>query len=221
MHGLDFRKRRRRSSEGSGTYRVRTTRKKLRFEEKKAGFFPEREKWTTPDRMKDGILWAVEILIVSMAAVFLVAAFGQRVSIAGDSMAPVLKNGDVVLVNRILYRFTAPQRGDVIVFSQGGTRHYSTKRIVGLPGETIQIRDGQIWVDGAELPEYADVHGNVGYAGLAENPIELGEGEYFVMGDNHNASDDSRTPEMGSVAAGDIYGKVWFVAAPPKDVGWI
>lgn len=220
MQGLDFRKKRGKKVKKPGAGRKRAARGGLRFEtEKKRGLHFAQEK--DPDSRigaKDIILWIVEILIVCMAAVLLVAAFGQRVSIAGDSMAPVLKNGNVILINRAVYHFKDPARGDIIAFSQTGDRHDSVKRIVGLPGETVQITDGKILIDGEELTTDIYVSG-IEYAGLAEEPIELGNDEYFVMGDNGTSSDDSRDPGTGNVKREDIRGEAWFVVSPSEDRG--
>lgn len=218
MQGLDFRKKRGRKP---GAGRNRSPRGGLRFEDKKRGLHFAREKENRSGiGAKSVILWIVEILIVCMAAVLLVAAFGQRVSVAGDSMSPVLNNGNVVMVDRVTYHFKDPARGDIVAFSQSGDSHYSIKRIVGLPGETVQISEGKILIDGEEIT--VDIHvSGIEYAGLAEEPVELGDDEYFVMGDNHTASSDSREPGTGNVKKDDIYGKVWFIAGPAEDMGFM
>lgn len=164
--------------------------------------------------------WIIEIVIVCMTAVLLVAAFGQRVSTAGDSMSPVLKNGDIVLINHFIYNIKDPARGDIVAFRQDNNGHYMLKRVVGLPGETVQIKDGKVLIDGEEVTKGIYVS-DIEYMGLAENPIELGEDEFFVMGDNHEASDDSRLPGIGNISKKDIFGKAWFIAAPGEDFGFI
>ena len=151
------------------------------------------------------------------AAVLLVVFFGYRVSNAGDSMSPALKNGDVVLVNRLIYQIKGPARGDIIVFRPGGNEntHYSIKRVVGLPGETVQIIDGSVYIDGEEAER--DIYAaDIEYAGTAEEPVELGEDEYFVIGDNTGVSDDSRTEDVGNVRLEDICGEAWFVQISAK-----
>ena len=88
--------------------------------------------------------------------------------------------------------------------------HYSVKRIVGLPGETVEIKEGRIYIDGEEMKE--DIYvSDIDYAGVAGEPLKLGEDEYFVMGDNQAGSDDSRMADIGNVKRNEIYGKVWFV----------
>ena len=155
-----------------------------------------------------------------MTAVLLVAALGQRVSTAGDSMSPVLKNGNVVLVNHFIYNFKDPARGDIIAFRQDETRHYMLKRVVGLPGETVQISEGKVLINGRE-PDKDIYVSDIEYAGEAEEPVKLGEDEFFVMGDNHAASDDSRLPSIGNIKKDDIFGKAWFIVSPGKDFGFI
>ncbi len=225
MQGLDFRRKRRNSNNRKQTRPRRSRRRAVRgglhFENGKEPLHFAQEKFR-PDRAgaKDIVIWTVEILIVCMLAVFLVAAFGQRVSTAGDSMAPALRNGDVLLINRAVYHIKSPARGDIIAFRQEENGHFSVKRIVGLPGETVQISEGKILIDGEEMTE--DIYvSDIEYAGEAEQPVKLGDDEYFVIGDNHAASDDSRLPGIGAVSRDEIYGEAWFVASPGDDFGFI
>lgn len=217
MKGLDFRKERKKPSQRP---RRKPGSSKLKFEDRRQKLHFERRHIVI--NAKAVVIWAVEILILCMAAVFLVLAFGERVSVAGDSMNPALKNGDVVLINRLVYGIKSPSRGDVVAFRPNGDvdAHYQIKRIVGLPGETVQITDGSVYIDGEEVTDHVYVTG-IDYAGLAEEPLELGEDEYFVMGDNASASDDSRTAEIGNVSRDDIYGKVWFEAGFGENFGFV
>ena len=225
MQGLDFR-RKRKNSNNRKPNRPRRSRRRaarggLRFEDGKAPLHFAQEKLRRNRAgAKDIVLWVVEILIVCMLAVFLVAAFGQRVSTAGDSMAPALRNGDVLLINRAVYRIKSPARGDIVAFRQEKNGHFSVKRIVGLPGETVQISEGKVLIDGQEMTEDIYVSG-IEYAGEAEQPVELGADEYFVIGDNHTASDDSRLPGIGAVNRDEIYGEAWFIVSPGENFGFI
>lgn len=222
MQELKFGRKRRGSSVKSGGNRKKTSRhSSLRFENEKGGLHR-----TAGYRKPGGVnaagvlLWAGEIILVCAAAFFLVLSFGHRVSNTGDSMKPVIDNGEVVLVNRLGYRFFSPSRGDIVVYSQNGDGQYSIKRIAGLPGETVQIAEGSLYIDGEKMEE--DVFAeDIEYAGIAAAPVELGEGEYFVIGDNSAASDDSRSPDAGPVRESDIYGKVWFVASFGEHFGFI
>ena len=225
MQGLDFR-RKRRKSDSRATGRPRRSRRRtvhrgLHFDNGNVPLHFAREK-TGVNRLnvRGIVVWAVEILIVCMLAVFLVAAFGQRVSTAGDSMSPALKNGDVLLINRAAYHIKSPARGDIVAFRQEDNGHYSVKRIVGLPGETVQIADGKVLIDGEEMAK--DIYvSDIEYAGEAVQPVELGDDEYFVIGDNHAASDDSRLPGIGSISRTEIYGQAWFIVSPFEDFGFI
>ena len=148
--------------------------------------------------------------------------FGQRVSNIGDSMSPIIKNGDIVLVNRILYDASTPKRGDVIVFKPNGNEmlHSYIKRIIALPGETVKIEEGKIFVNGKELEEEYETSAIVD-AGLASEEITLAGDEFFVLGDNRESSTDSRMPEIGNVKRSEIEGKAWFIITPGKRFGWI
>ena len=127
-------------------------------------------------------------------------------------MQPAVKNGDVVLVNRVIYNAVTPDRGEVIVFKPQGNDnlHYYVKRVIGLPGETIEIRENEIYIDGKLLKEDYEVT-EMTDPGLAAQAITLGEDEYFVLGDDRENSEDSRHEEVGNVKRRYIYGKAWFI----------
>jgi signal peptidase I len=156
-----------------------------------------------------------EMIVGSLAAIFLafviVFSVGMRTSVIGDSMEPVLYNGQEILMNRVIYRLTSPKRGDVIVFLPNGNEHshYYVKRVVGLPGETIQIKDGRVYIDNVLLDEDEDLDKMID-AGIAQNELTLAADEYFVLGDNRNSSEDSRSGNIGAVKKDDIVGKAWF-----------
>ncbi len=166
--------------------------------------------------------WVLEIALVVVLAYFVVWFFGQRVSTVGDSMKPELQNGDVVLVNRLSYRIGSPKRGDVIVFKPKGNEnnHYYIKRVIGLPGETVQIVENTIYIDGEKLDEKYETT-DLTYAGLAGDLITLDKDEYFVLGDDRQNSDDSREDDIGNVKRSYIYGKAWFVISPFSDLGFV
>ena len=137
-------------------------------------------------------------------------------------MEPMLSNGDNLIVDKITYRFRDPQRYDIIVFPfkyQENT--YYIKRIIGLPGETVQIDEqGNIYIDGEVLPEnYGREIIRPDTVGIATNPIVLGEDEYFVMGDNRNNSTDSRTEIVGNIKREDIIGRAWVRIWPLNKIG--
>ena len=166
--------------------------------------------------------WVFEIAVVCLFAFGAVWYLGQRVSTVGDSMSPVLRNGDVVLVNRIVYNATTPKRGDVIVFKPKGNEndHYYIKRIVGLPGETIEIIENRVYIDGERLEEDYETT-NIDDVGVVDEKLKLAGDEYFVLGDNREQSEDSRDADVGNVKREYIYGKAWFVITPGDEFGFV
>ena len=166
--------------------------------------------------------WIFKIAVVCLLAFVAVWYFGQQVSTVGDSMNPVLSNGDVVLVNRIVYNATTPKRGDIIVFKPKGNEnaHYYIKRIIGLPGETVEIMENHIYIDGEKLEEDYETT-DIDDVGIINEKIQLDGDEYFVLGDNRKSSEDSRNADIGNVKREYIYGKAWFVLSHKKDFGFI
>ena len=167
-------------------------------------------------------LWIFKIGVVCLLAFVSVWYFGQQVSTVGDSMKPLLRNGDVVLVNRIIYNATTPKRGDIIVFKPKGNEndHYYTKRIIGLPGESVEIMENRIYINGKKLEEEYKTT-DIDDVGIVDEKVQLAGDEFFVLGDNRANSEDSRNADVGNVKREYIYGKAWFVISPRKDFGLI
>lgn len=139
----------------------------------------------------------------SMAAIYAV----QITGVTGSSMEPELADGQSVIVNKICYGKDKPERFDVVVFRylyKDG--EYYIKRVIGLPGETVQIKGGELYVDGLKLSDPFSEE-PIADAGRASEPVTLGEDEYFVMGDNRNYSSDSREADVGNVKQVQILGK--------------
>lgn len=133
-------------------------------------------------------------------------------------MYSTLSNGDSVFVDKLSYRFKDPDRFDIVIFQfLYAEDTYYIKRIIGLPGETVQIKDGKVYIND-ELLE-TDIYGyeEINDPGLAEEPITLGEDEYFVMGDNRNGSTDSRKPSVGCVKRDQIIGRAFVRIWPIKN----
>ena len=184
--------------------------------------FGKRRKRVNYDLVREVIVWIVQIAIVCTLAFACVWYFGFKVSTIGDSMKPELQNGDITLLNRLVYDVRKPKRGEVIAFKPNGNEnsHYYIKRIIGLPGETIEYRDGNLLIDGDILEEeYTTTE--MEDLGLLEDPITLGSGEYFVLGDDRLNSDDSRIANIGNVKKEEIAGKVWFVVSPMQNFGFV
>ena len=180
--------------------------------------------------------WIVDITMVVCLSFILATYMLGKTTVVGHSMEPTLENDDSLLVDKVSYCFRQPERYDVIVFEPAiaNVSKYYVKRIVGLPGETIQIIDGVVYINGEPLEN--DVIYSFGLkdeagkpvepekiynAGLAEKPITLGYDEYFVLGDNRNNSEDSRFSNVGNVKYSAIIGRIWAVSSPFGRMGLV
>lgn len=154
--------------------------------------------------------WVFLVFIAVFLGIAVIYAFGIRASVVGDSMEPVLSNGQKVLINKIAYQFSAPKQGDVIVFRPNGNEnaHLSVKRVVATPGDTVQIIQGKVVINGAVY--VGDRADDTKDAGVAASEIVLGPDEYFVLGDNRRSSEDSRSANIGNISRGMIEGKAWY-----------
>ena len=190
------------------------------------------EKYKLSDRVWDVIETIMCCLVALAVAYFIVTFVGQRTVVDGESMYNTLEDGDNIIVEKLSYTFGDPERFDIIVFPHydetRGEEVYYIKRIIGMPGETIQIVDGLIYL--------IDENGNkevlqeeYGYyraglqmqAGIAASPITIPEGYYFVLGDNRNNSKDSRDATVGLVKGDDIMGRAWLRFYPFENFGFI
>lgn len=172
--------------------------------------------------MKELISTAIYLLVVLGITYLLITYVGQRTVVDGESMETTLSHGDNLIVDKITYRFNDPERFDIIVFPfQYQEDTYYIKRIIGLPGETVQIdMEGNIYINGEILTEsYGREIIKVENIGRAKDPIVLGEDEYFVMGDNRNNSSDSRTEIVGNIKRDQIIGRAWLRMWPLDDFG--
>ncbi len=156
------------------------------------------------------IQWVFLVFIAVFLGAALIFAFGIRTSVIGESMEPALSNGQEVLINKIAYQFGAPKQGDVIVFRPNGNEnaHLSVKRVVATPGDTVQIVQGKVVINGAVYT--GDKAEDTKDAGVAASLITLGADEYFVLGDNRRNSEDSRSANIGNISRGMIEGKAWY-----------
>lgn len=172
--------------------------------------------------MREMISTLLYLLIVLCITYVVIHYVGQRTEVQGASMESTLSHGDNLIVDKITYRFRDPQRFDIIVFPfQYEEDTYFIKRIIGLPGETVQIGlDGTIYIDGEVLEEnYGREVIKPENIGIAVEPVVLEEDEYFVMGDNRNNSSDSRTEVVGNIHREDIIGRVWLRIWPLSEIG--
>ncbi|MCI9532747.1 MAG: signal peptidase I [Lachnospiraceae bacterium] len=192
---------------------------------KKVGASMESNEKEAPKKkgvLAETVSFALYIAVVFLVTYVVIHYVGQRTQVSGMSMEYTLSDGDNLIVDKISYRFHDPERFDIIVFPfLKEEETYYIKRIIGLPGETVQIgEDGAIFINGEELEESygREVIQN---PGAAAEPITLQEGEYFVLGDNRNASSDSRDPSVGMVKRENIIGRAWLRLYPFDKIGFI
>ena len=170
--------------------------------------------------IKEIITTSLYVLLVLCLSYLFITFVGQRTEVQGSSMEATLSNGDQLIVDKISYRFRDPKRYDIIVFPfRYEDNTFYIKRIIGLPGETIQIDgEGNIWVNG-EILEESYGRESIRDPGLAAEPITLGEDEYFVMGDNRNNSSDSRVEAVGNIHRNEIIGRAFIRIWPLSKFG--
>ena len=174
---------------------------------------------TTTDTISKIAKWIIEIIVAIALAGLVIWSFGGRVRIDGHSMEPALKEGDTVLINRLEYHFSDVDRFDIITITGGEEEDDEiVKRVVGLPGETVQIVGGQVLIDGKPLVFPVNT-GAYTVAGLAEEPFLLKDSEYFVLGDNGDSSEDSRFSAVGAIPRERITGRIWFRVTPLRTIG--
>ncbi|MBB2183006.1 signal peptidase I [Lachnospiraceae bacterium MD1] len=161
------------------------------------------------------IIWIVQIAAVIFLAYFIIYYALEKTNMIGNSMETTLKDGDSVIINKFSYRFTDPKRFDVIVFKKSGKEHsyYDIKRIIGLPGERLQLKDGLLYINGEVVEDIIQAEPMTNY-GLADEEIVLEENEYFVLGDNRNNSEDSRFASIGNIRRDEIVGEAFIRLKP-------
>ena len=161
------------------------------------------------------------LLVIVLLTWVIVTFVGQRTKVDGHSMEPTLSDGDNLIVDKLSYRFRDPERYDIIVFPyQHAENTYYIKRIIGLPGDTVQVIDGYMYINGKKLDEHygAEVMED---PGIAAEPIKLGDDEYFVLGDNRNHSSDSRVAGVGVLTRDMLIGRAWVRIYPFNKIGVI
>ncbi len=166
----------------------------------------------------------IYIGVVIIVCFLIITFIGERTTVVGDSMIPTLQDGDNLWIDKISYRFSDPKRFDIVIFPpRNNSDKIYIKRVIGLPGETVQIdEDGNILIDGRILVEdYGYERIEPDKRGIASSPITLGKDEYFVLGDNRNNSEDSRRSIVGNVRKKEIIGKAVFRLSPLSKFGKI
>ena len=174
------------------------------------------------DRTRGIVKWVFEIIVTLVFAVLVAISAFQTVTLQESTMEPTYSVGQKFFVNRALYKIKSPKRGDVIVFKTSASDDAALhiRRVIGLPGETVQIKEGQIYING-NVYEENGAYQEIADGGLADSAITLESGEYFVLGDNRNNSEDSRFSDIGNISKKYIVGKIWFTVSPKSKIGFI
>ncbi len=192
------------------------------------------ENWKNSEKLKDAkeklenqkvrsiLSWIFSILVTLAFAALVAIAIFQSVTMQESSMEPTLSVGDRYFMDRVTYRLSSPKRGDLIVFRTNASDEAALhiRRVIGLPGETVQITEGRILINGETYKEGRDFP-SISNPGMAASPVTLESGEYFVLGDNRNNSEDSRYGDIGKVKKKYIVGKLWFTISPLKKIGFV
>lgn len=174
------------------------------------------------EKVRRSMRWVFEIVVTLVFAAVVAIMMFQTVTMQESSMEPTISVGDRFFINRAVYHFSSPQRGDLIVFRTNASDDAALhiRRVIALPGETVQITDGRILINGENYKEGKDFPA-ISNPGLAASPVTLESGEYFVLGDNRNNSEDSRYADIGLVNKRYIAGKIWFTCAPFEKLGFM
>ena len=179
-----------------------------------------RKKGRVKRALKELVSMSFFLLFVLILTYFVFLYVGQRTEVVGSSMEYTLLDGDHLIVDKLSYRLSDPKRFDIIVFPYQKSDIFFIKRIIGMPGETVEIRDGVIYINDSPLIES---YGRevTAFPGRAEKPVKLGGNEYFVMGDNRNDSSGSRDPVVGNIHRDEFIGKAWMRIWPFNKMGMI
>jgi len=174
-----------------------------------------------PESLGKGALLLLRDIAICFAVIFIVLQFVRPSIVFEHSMEDTLHPNDYIFLAKQAYRFEAPRRGDIVIFKShlasdtGGTKNL-IKRIIGLPGDTIEIRDGDVYVNGTKIEE---TYTKDGFTPGDMPPYLVAVDEYFMMGDNREVSLDSRSAEVGCIPMEDILGRVVFRLLPISSAG--
>lgn len=184
---------------------------------KKSGLsFVQKKKRNTKGLFGDVLTILFGMFAVTFIAVVLTAFLGTYTNVVGNAMEPALSNGQRIYMDKFIYMLSAPKKGDVVVFVPKGNKntHYYIKRVVGVPGDTLYVEDGVLYVNGERSTLMT---ANIAEPGILETEITLELDEFFCIGDNPGGSEDSRSANVGPVKKEDIIGKAWLHMKSEKD----
>ena len=168
-----------------------------------------RQEWSLVKTLKSISGWLV-IAFTAMILGYGFVSFGfQNIYMVGPSMSPTIEDGEKLVVNQLAYTFGEPERYDIVAFRsvEHQDKYYTIKRVIGLPGETVLIQNGNVYINGNPLAD-SPIDDYIYTPGVAEDSITLGDGEYFLLGDNVNSSEDSRYPNVGNIKKTEIIGRI-------------
>ncbi len=173
--------------------------------------FKRRRQKADRERIAYFVTFAIELVVTIALAYFCVFSFGKQVECANVSMDSTISSGDSLLVNTLSYKFVSPKSGDIVAFkpAKNVNASYSIKRIVAVPGDTVLIKNGKLYVNDEQFNSLI-ADSKITDPGIAAVPLTLSEEEYFVLGDNRDESEDSRYETIGNIKKEDILGRIWF-----------
>lgn len=180
----------------------------------------EKKPFWTPERKKDAREWVVSIVTALLAVLIIRSFFFTIIRVDGTSMTDTLQNNDRLFVTVLDMKLHGPDRFDVVITHYDDTRKEYVKRVIGLPGDTLEVKSGVLYINGEAYEEpflSPDRIVNYSLPQYDFGPIEVPEGSYFVMGDNRDNSRDSR--RVGFLSEDKIVGKVRYIIWPLNRIG--
>ena len=184
--------------------------------------FYKKKKKIRQELLREIFSWIFGIALSVFLAAVVVIFLGKSTRVVGMSMEPTLENGQQVFIDRFLYVLSSPKAGDIVAFLPNGNEnsHYYIERIIALPGESVEIVENSVYINGEKLQEDYETS-KINDVGIVNEKIKLGSDEYFVLGDDRQNSEDSRNANVGNVKYSYIYGKAWFVISPKTHFGFV